>query len=232
VNKMLQAHWIKIIGMILALTLIVLVIWQWTGKNSSNEPLSRAEASELVREKFNGDIVEITTNKDVYLITITLDTGDYEVKIDRNNGDIVSLTQVNSGKENPSEQLTVKELKEKVLIEQKGDIVQFENKKDYYTAVVEHDSKHTTVKIHSVSGKIIEKSTTDIQTKNPPKRLSEKEAQEIALEQVPGNIDDIELEELNGQTYYLVEIEVDEDQEAVVQINAISGEVMTITRDD
>ncbi|MCP3740525.1 PepSY domain-containing protein [Rossellomorea sp. BNER] len=229
---MLQAHWIKIIGMILALTLIVLVIWQWTGKNSSNEPLSRAEASELVREKFNGDIVEITTNKDVYLISITLDTGDYEVKIDRNNGDIVSLTQVNSGKENTSEQLTVKELKEKVLIEQKGDIVQFENKEDYYIAVVEHDSKQTTVKIHSVSGKIIEKSTTDIQTKNPPKRLSEKEAQEIALEQVPGNIDDIELEELNGQTYYLVEIEVDEDQEAVVQINAISGEVMTITRDD
>ncbi|MBM7586145.1 putative membrane protein YkoI [Bacillus pakistanensis] len=229
---MLQAHWIRIVGMIIALTLIVLVIWQWTGKNSSTEPLSRAEASELVREKFNGDIVEIETKENKYIISITLDTGDYEVKIDRNNGEIASVTQITSRKEDIEQQLTVEELKEKVLLEQKGEIVKFENEKDHYLAVVEHDSKQTTMKIHPVSGKIIEKSTRDVQTKNPPKRLSEKEAQQIALKQVPGNIDDIELEELNGQTYYLVEIELDEEQEAVVQINAISGEVMTITRDD
>ena len=35
-----------------------------------------------------------------------------------------------------------------------------------------------------------------------------------------------------GLTYYFVEIEQANDQEATVQINAISGKVMTITWDD
>jgi uncharacterized membrane protein YkoI len=65
----------------------------------------------------------------------------------------------------------------------------------------------------------------------PATIITEKEAASIALSRVNGEIDEIELEVSGGISYYLVELETDED-DATIQINAISGEVMSITWDD
>ena len=69
------------------------------------------------------------------------------------------------------------------------------------------------------------------QQNNPPKRITEKEAVSIALGVVNGEVDDIDLEERNGVTYYFIEIETDDD-EATVQINAITGDVKSTIWDD
>jgi uncharacterized membrane protein YkoI len=66
----------------------------------------------------------------------------------------------------------------------------------------------------------------------PPKRLTEPEAVKIAITQVQGDVDDIWLETENNQTYYFVKIETNDDREAIVQIHAITGEVMSVTWDD
>jgi uncharacterized membrane protein YkoI len=65
-----------------------------------------------------------------------------------------------------------------------------------------------------------------------PKSLSNEEAIQIALNQVQGEIDSIVLETKDGQTYYLVEVETPDNQEAVVQVHAITGEVLSVTWDD
>jgi uncharacterized membrane protein YkoI len=65
----------------------------------------------------------------------------------------------------------------------------------------------------------------------PASIITEKEAASIALSRVNGEIDDIELGEKGGISYYLVEVET-EDDDATVQINAISGEVMSISWED
>ncbi|MFK4997302.1 PepSY domain-containing protein [Bacillus sp. N9] len=64
--------------------------------------------------------------------------------------------------------------------------------------------------------------------------MTKAEAIEIALATVQGQVDDVDLEESNGLSYYLVEIELenDDEREATVHINAITGEVVTITWDD
>jgi len=62
--------------------------------------------------------------------------------------------------------------------------------------------------------------------------LTEQEAAALALKQVAGVIDDIDLENVNGIAYYLVDVETEDGREAKVEINAITGEVKSLTWDD
>ncbi|KAA9012673.1 PepSY domain-containing protein [Niallia endozanthoxylica] len=67
---------------------------------------------------------------------------------------------------------------------------------------------------------------------NVSKSLTEQEAAALALEQVAGIVDDIDLENVNGIAYYLVDVETEDGREAKVEINAITGEVKSLTWDD
>lgn len=62
--------------------------------------------------------------------------------------------------------------------------------------------------------------------------LTEEKAAAIALEEVPGTVDDIDIENMNGVVYFLVEVEGNDGREATVEINAITGEVHSFTWDD
>ncbi len=64
--------------------------------------------------------------------------------------------------------------------------------------------------------------------------LTEKQAEQIALRQVKGEVDDVKFKHSGktGQQYYLVEIDTSDDREATVQINGVSGAVMSVTWDD
>jgi len=66
----------------------------------------------------------------------------------------------------------------------------------------------------------------------PVKKLTNEEAIQIALEQISGQLDDIELESVDGVSYYFVEIEHNNGSEAEVQINAITGEIKSVIWDD
>jgi uncharacterized membrane protein YkoI len=45
-------------------------------------------------------------------------------------------------------------------------------------------------------------------------------------------LDDIEAKNIDGIVYYLVDIEANDGREATVEINAITGEITTLTWDD
>jgi uncharacterized membrane protein YkoI len=64
-----------------------------------------------------------------------------------------------------------------------------------------------------------------------PSMLTKEQAIEIALKEVPGKVDDIELDEKNGIKVYEVEIEVDDDTEATIIINAYTGKIISLTWD-
>ena len=67
---------------------------------------------------------------------------------------------------------------------------------------------------------------------NTSNGITEQDASDIALKQVKGKVEDVDLKESDGLKYYLVEIESEQDQEATVQIHSITGEVLSITWDD
>ncbi|WP_374016029.1 PepSY domain-containing protein [Paenibacillus thiaminolyticus] len=66
----------------------------------------------------------------------------------------------------------------------------------------------------------------------PQQRITEDEAAAIALKHVSGEVDDIDLIQLDGVVYYLVEIDREDGEDGTVQINAITGEVKSVTWDD
>lgn len=115
-----------------------------------------------------------------------------------------------------------------------------------YTVVVQHHLGEYQLLINGESREItsltrlstneegspVEEEPTDTeQPEPPPSMLTEQQAIEIALQEVPGTLDDIELEEENGIKVYEVEIEVDDETEAVVVINAYTGKILSVTLD-
>ncbi|WP_151733288.1 PepSY domain-containing protein [Paenibacillus tengchongensis] len=62
--------------------------------------------------------------------------------------------------------------------------------------------------------------------------VSEEEAVELALQAVPGEADDVDTEIDGTGVFYLVEIKTADDREAVVQVDAISGSIMSVTWED
>jgi len=69
-------------------------------------------------------------------------------------------------------------------------------------------------------------------SKNPAVLLTEQEASKHALDEVPGRVQDVDLEQIKGKWYYIVEIDTPKGREADVQVNAASGVISSVTWDD
>ncbi|WP_052429326.1 PepSY domain-containing protein [Paenibacillus borealis] len=59
--------------------------------------------------------------------------------------------------------------------------------------------------------------------------VSEDEAVRLALQEVAGKLDDVDTGINESGAFYLVEINTSDGREAVVQVNAISGSIMSVT---
>ncbi|MCQ6274472.1 PepSY domain-containing protein [Bacillus sp. V3B] len=99
-----------------------------------------------------------------------------------------------------------------------------------YQVDVREAGVKTTLFIDATTGEILKKEIVDIE--ESPKRLTEQDAIALALQQVPGVVEDVDVETINGVGYYFVEVETIDDREATIEINAITGEVKSLTWDD
>jgi uncharacterized membrane protein YkoI len=122
-------------------------------------------------------------------------------------------------------------------------VIQIRFTDEQYDIELEKEDNLYQISLDALSGKVIvitKKATTSPPPVSPTtttsngtsKRLTEEEAKEIAKKQVNGAVDHVWLESKNEQTYYLVEIKTKDDREAIVQIQAITGNVMSVTWDD
>ncbi|MCJ8008176.1 PepSY domain-containing protein [Lederbergia wuyishanensis] len=216
---------------------LFVVIWQLTKIVTSASPLSADEASKLVKERYNGNVVQINKLENKYKVTFELETGTYVVEVNRKTGDVDSLTRTSQNNLPENTMKTEAEIRGLVKQQQNGDITNIEKKVEddgtYYYASIQQGSEETTYKIDAFNGKIMESTTQKgKQPTTTNKILTKEKAAQIALKNVSGKVDDIEFEQSNGVTYFLVEVDRENDKDATVQINAISGEIMSITWDD
>lgn len=195
----------KIIIAVVSVSIVVMIVWQMMQTMTAAEPLTKEEASQLVKEMYNGEIVEIKKENQLYKISIELETGTYLVNIDQITGNVTNLERIKQV-ETPTEKDDTKPT----------DVA----KEDPSTPEKEQKEEKP-------------KPTED--KPNPPeqttKKITESEAIQIALKKVKGNVDDVEIGQSGGKTYYLIEIET-EKEDATVQVNAITGEIMNIIWDD
>src|SRR5699024_8974428 len=156
----------------------------------------------------------------------------------------------------------IKEIIEQKQIGEIEDIHEKEdNKKKLYEAIVKNEQEKVYLTLDGETGEIVEQEEEQTQTaekaqtsesteennscnkeeeepeqsgerEEKSQNLTTEEAVQIALDTVYGEVDDIDLEDEDGQQYYIIEIETDNDQKAEIQIQAITGEVISIEWDD
>ena len=235
--KKKTGFWIMIGSLIFVF--LIYVSWQMFGtSNASAELLSKQEAQKLVQDRYQGLVIQISLADEQYQIELEKGNNLYIIKLDSISGKVISFTNKGTKSQAPNQPpvklLSEDEIKKIILAVVKGTITSFEKidstTETIYSAVVNEGNKQTTLTVDAVTGKILSSTTTVIN--EVTKRLTESEAGELARKQVSGAIEDIWLETKGEQTYYLVKIKTKDDREAIVQIHAITGNVMSVSWDD
>ncbi|MDZ5712963.1 PepSY domain-containing protein [Jeotgalibacillus haloalkalitolerans] len=227
-------------GALIAVVLIV-IVQQLMTSGTSAAPMTEGEAIQFINEQYPGSTPElIDESGSTFLFNLTNQNGEYELEIDRENKSVAYLNNVSMNEpaedgQNASEELTEEEAIAVAGETSNGEVVSSTlladegNKR--YEVVLEEENRILTIEVDAASG---ESRVTAEETKNteePARILSEQEAIDIALGTVSGEVDDVDLEQQDGVPYFLIEIETEEG-DATVQINAISGEIMSTIWDD
>jgi uncharacterized membrane protein YkoI len=223
----------------LILIIIMFVSWQqWEKVNPAKAALTMPEARKLVEDRYLGNVVKINLANNVYEMELKKEKNLYKIKLDAESREIVSFKKIKANTEKTVEtvpkELTEEEIKNIVLATANGTIISFEklesNKAPIYKAEIKEATQQTTITVDALTGKVL--SNTSVAIIEPPKRLTEEEAQQIAQKQVNGVVDHLEIETRGDVTYYLAKLKTQDDQEAIVQIHAITGQVMSVSWDD
>jgi uncharacterized membrane protein YkoI len=235
--KKISWFWVTI-GLLIAVSLFTL--WLQFGKLSpTTDMLTKNDAEKLIHERYQGTVTKVKFTAQQYQIEMQKQNKLYLIKMDAASGKVLSFTLTSPPTESPAKtpvnELSEDEIKTIILNEVRGSIASIKrmenNQEPIYLAIINQANKQTTITVDAISGKIL--STKSDVINDPPKTLTQQEAGKIALKQIQGTIDDILLETKNEETYFLVEIETQDDRgEAIVQIHAITGKVLSITWDD
>ena len=222
-------------GIILIVLLAFGAIWlsPFSAKTLTEEELKSAALT-----KYPGEIIRTAKLENEYEIDMQMDSGVYAIRMDTNNGNILSLKQIATEKVSPSvEILTEAQIKKEIITQGKLQSIHFINADTpYYEAVVHKDDVEFTLKVDPYNGSIIDSTKAPIESAVSTGNilLTEVEVLTIAATHLKGIADeDVELHQPSGQPpYYLVEVEIEngeeEDREAVVEVDAYTGKVKSI----
>lgn len=200
------------IAIVLTIVVVIGVQYYIKAKGTEAATLSAEEIRSQIETVYDGEILAFDLRGDGFQATIAKDGAEYALEGDATNGNVLSLVQT---KETTVADVPDDEEKEQVS-EEEDDKQRDESPKD--------EEKEQPKK------KTKEEKTS---------RITEKEAADIGLAQLPdgmvGEIDDIDFEQSDEGGYYLVEIDIDTDDdydEVAYQIHALTGEILTTTWDD
>lgn len=205
-----NSKWLAIAGSVLLAIILFVVVMQWGPSLSSAETLSEEEARSSILNRYAGEILQMKLEQAHYVVDLQLETGIYEIRVDAKSGDVVSLVRSESFTDSPSkpvEPITSPEPSES------GE----ENKDE-----------------NTVSEPIADPKPKPEPEPQPElvQRLTSKQAAEIAIKHIPGKVEDIESRQSEEISFYLIEIDLVGDREAIVQVNAMTGAVMSVSWDD
>ena len=230
---MKRKFWFGLGGGVIVLALLILIIVLFVNPISRTTALTEQEALNVAEQRYSGTVKQIQQKEDEFVIELERDSGIYELRIHSLSGEVSSLKRI---KEVVKPDVKLDHSNDPVLLKEediqtialqtaKGKIesINLLNEGDdpIYQVVVNEGNTKTNLSIHAISGEILKKETVDVTESQ--KRLTMEEATSIALEEVPGVVDDVDEETINGIAHYFVEVESSSNgREAIVEINAIT----------
>lgn len=202
---------IWVIGTLIALSIVGLTVYQ-TNATTSSPDLNSEEIIGLVNIQYPGQHSEpelsVENGEPVYQMEVTQDQGVYSLKLNGDTGQVIDLTAVEKTANNQEDNT-----------EKQG-----ETKKEENAAEGNSESGD------SEPAEEKSKSESDNQETENDAMLTHEEAKEIALKEFPGKVTDLELDSDDGVYIYEIEI-VDGEDEASIEINAYTGNIVMIEID-
>ncbi|MCM3389415.1 PepSY domain-containing protein [Ureibacillus chungkukjangi] len=224
---------------ILMITVTAFVIWLIHDRFfESTAELTVQEASQMITNLYGGSVESIEEKDDIFYISVVRNNLTYDFQIDTQTGSILQLTKNDNKLPNALTNVKTKEeIQALIMAHQKGSIhsISYQDAAEqpqYIVEILEQENLKTVV-MHAITGEILSEevkqpNTSDNHTLSI---LSSEQAKQIALSQLNGTVEYVVYEAANDGGYYLVEID-GENQESIFQIHAVSGKVMSVTKED
>ncbi|MDQ0860618.1 PepSY domain-containing protein [Bacillus sp. V2I10] len=195
--------------------------------------VTEAEARNLVEAHYTGTIIEMTLlrsdGKDVYHVQLEEKTGLYSLEVDAETGNIQNLQQEKKTDSEKEENPAISEAEAKKIAEEiyRGNVQALTLQRKIYSITVLTKTEQIKLEMNADTGKITSEDKSSIEKNTQHVKLTEEQAKKIALAEVNGKIEDIDLEEEDDSVFYEVEIESGQ-QEATIQIDAFTGKVLSV----
>ncbi len=222
---------------LLILIILLFVGFIYIGSFLSKEDwLSEAKVRSQLEEMYEGTVATIEVKNNVYVADMTRAGALYTVAVDPENGTVLSMKQLSEMViETPTllAEKEVEEIIEKEYEEVKEVRLNESKAPPVYEAETVKDKEVVKVDVDATSGEV--KKEKPKASTSPNALISKERAIEIALGQLRGDIEYVKFEKTNDGGFYLIEIEKDDDEddlEAIIQIHAITGKVMSVIWDD
>ncbi|AOZ93776.1 PepSY domain-containing protein [Paenibacillus crassostreae] len=213
-NKIVRLSIIVLI--ILGITTVGIVWKSWA---SSAVLLSEEEAIQIVLAQYPGEVIHSSLKNDEYVIQNRLVKGLYELRLNASEGTITSIVRLEAV---VPDVLTPEKQDSEDQDQVSPDKILPDHESSVETPVQEPDAD-ITVPTKKPTSDVGEKSTA---------LVSRDQAAVLALKHVSGTVQSIEIRGTDSNSYYLVKMNTKNHREAVVQVNGISGAIMSVTWDD
>lgn len=238
VNKRISVSYPIVFVILIAAIILGLYIWNTITKV---EPISSDELRTKIEETYSGKVKSmIVTGNNEYEVEMESKDAIYAMKLDATTGKVNTMKKVSAApiestdivlEDKPllTEQEIVANVQEK--FEGTVKVVAYQKVTEQYSIQVESNKEIINLVMDGKKGTIISQQITGKQI--TPTLISESKAIEIAQSRLSGEVEDVSFEKTNEGGYFLVEIDGgDDDQEAVIQVHAISGKILSVTLDD
>ncbi|MFC5589448.1 PepSY domain-containing protein [Sporosarcina soli] len=227
--KMIKKPWFIPI----VLTILILIIGNYYTKQlvSKAETLPEDEIRNQLEDMYEGKVERLSLKGSMYEVELSRSNAVYLAEVDAETGKVLSLFQTKE--KTPLASAGEKEAApDEKVVEQP-----VKEKEPSVTPPKEVKSEPDRSKVETPSSKVQEKKPVPSKKEDKTVLISKNQAIKIALAQLKGEVDDVEFVPKSDGGYYLVEIEVDDDNDkrgdgAVYQIHAITGKIMNVTWED
>ncbi|AIK34865.1 PepSY domain-containing protein [Bacillus anthracis] len=183
--------------------------------------LSEKQIQSIVSEQYPGKIKSMKLinkeEQDFYKVNLLNEQGSYEIIVDAKNGEIKRAKEKSLKSNTITKEKAEEMALQKVQGEIKYTILEKRNEIEVFVITVETNDKQSKVVE-------IEKTTGQIQLlEKPMTKVTEEQAKDIAVQQVPGNVKGIRLEQKNEKNIYVIEIEKNANENVIVEIEETTG---------
>ena len=202
---MIKKWWPAALGIIAIAVILIFALQQILVTTT----LTEQEVINRVESLYNGKVEEITKNKSQYNVIFADGSNVYEVQVDEEQG-------------------TFQHLKLLLIRDDNTEVVM----DDHVDTKADLNSNSNTASNGASSSPTDQgPDTTNSSETNNVTRITAAAAQSLALQQMTGEVEDVEYFQSADGGYYIVELE-NEELEAAFQIHAITGKILSVVYDD